>query len=348
MLPAPEEVVMQLELQLRLQKQRNAVADEVSAVTAVVRPILQGILYGIKREVADESGGYEGLKLFMLARLRKPGDGDTGICFEYAVHDAVTRREPAVMERVEDVLSRKKWCNLPGDRTASILFGIEKAGTQQLIETAKELLTEDSVLMPGRVGRPFLLRKHIDKIARAFRSKQAKVELPQSIAGLWKTDLFLGRPDSDRWVATTVKINAKDLQGASGLRIGIVPSKEGASDKPWRDERRNLVVCPLPHDYSFMQVFYSGWEVVQSFLNADARLPREVALPYPALRQVARWLEARRDFPVVDVIEALGPLAQPELLETNQKAVNVIGTSDQAPLMPEISAVIAPLPKTME
>lgn len=32
-------------LQLRLQLQRNAVADEVSAITAVVRPILEGLLY---------------------------------------------------------------------------------------------------------------------------------------------------------------------------------------------------------------------------------------------------------------------------------------------------------------
>ncbi len=336
----------QLELQLRLEKQRNAVADEVSAITAVVRPILLGILYGIKREVADEAGGHKGLKLFMLSRLRRPGDGDTGICFEYAVHDAVTRRDPAVMERVEDVLTRRKWCNLPGDETASILFGLEKAGTQQLIETAKELLTPESVLMPGRVGRPVALLKHIDKIARAFRKKQAKVELPQSIAGLWKADLFLGRPDVDKWVATTVKINAKDLVGASGLRIGIVPSKEGASDKPWRDEKRNLVVCPLPHDYSFMQVFYSGWEVVQEFLNADAKCPAERYLPRPASRQVARWLEDRREFSVVEVVDGLGPLAQPGLLETDEKAASVIGTSAQAPLVPEISAVIAPVPKT--
>ena len=42
-------------IQLRLEFQRNAVADEVSAVTAVVRPILQGLLYALKRDVVDEA-----------------------------------------------------------------------------------------------------------------------------------------------------------------------------------------------------------------------------------------------------------------------------------------------------
>jgi hypothetical protein len=43
-------------MQLRLQFQENAVADEVAAVTAVVRPILEGLLYGLKREAADDAG----------------------------------------------------------------------------------------------------------------------------------------------------------------------------------------------------------------------------------------------------------------------------------------------------
>ena len=43
-------------MQLSLQFQRNPVADEVSAITAVVRPILEGVLYALKAEhIADAS-----------------------------------------------------------------------------------------------------------------------------------------------------------------------------------------------------------------------------------------------------------------------------------------------------
>lgn len=42
------------QLQLRLEWQRNPVADEVSALTAVVRPILQGVLFALKQDVVAE------------------------------------------------------------------------------------------------------------------------------------------------------------------------------------------------------------------------------------------------------------------------------------------------------
>ena len=133
-------------MQIRSEVQLNAVADEVSAVTAVVRPILTGILYSLKADIAAEAGGIDGVKLKMLPRLRRPGDGDTGICFEYAVHDAVRRGEQAVTERVADALVM---CKVPGDDVESILFGAEKAGSQQLIDTAAALLTNDSSLLSG-------------------------------------------------------------------------------------------------------------------------------------------------------------------------------------------------------
>ena len=51
------------EVQLRLEFQDSPVADEVSAITAIVRPILEGILYGLKEDVANEAGGYQNLRL---------------------------------------------------------------------------------------------------------------------------------------------------------------------------------------------------------------------------------------------------------------------------------------------
>src|SRR2546428_1923293 len=55
-----------------------------------------------------------------------------------------------------------------------------------------------------------------------------------------------------------------------------------------------LVICPLHHDADFMQVFYEGWRIVQAFIEADAQVPKEVSLPRPVDREVARILAERR------------------------------------------------------
>lgn len=329
-------------LQLRLENQQNPVADEVEALIAVVRPILEGTLYSLKQDVVKELGAYQQLKLKMLARLYKRGDGDCGICFEYAVHDALRRGEGSVSERVEDALTR---CNIPGSKLASILFGAEKGGKIDLIETAKELLTPDSRLRYGSKGQPAKLMKHIDAAAAAFRKPSARKALPYSISGLWKADLFVGHTDEDRWVGTTVKINRTALESARGLRIGIVPAHQGRSDRVVKDVQKNLVICPLPYDGAFMELFYRGWIVVQQFIDADAQLPKEVYLPGSADRFVAQCLAERREFPVVDVIEALNPLAQPELLETTTRSAEVFERRSGAP---DIGAAITPLAKLID
>ncbi|KZM78754.1 MULTISPECIES: hypothetical protein [Cellulosimicrobium] len=327
-------------MEIREEHQLNPVADEVSAITAVVGPILHGVLYSLKGEVAGQLGGYNTIPLFMLARNHRPGDGDAGICFEYAVHDAVRRGEASVQERVEDAL---KLCKIPGSSQASILFGAEKSGKQTLIDTAQELLTSDSRLMTGRVGHPPLLKRHIAAATTAFRTRGAKSRLPQSIGGLWKADLFLGNSDSDKWVGTTVKINQSALVGARGLRVGLVPTSQGSSDAVRKDDRRDLVICPVPYDGAFVETFYMAWEVVTAFIYADAQLPKEVDLPRPAARQVARYLADRRQFPVVEVIEALKKLAQPELLKTETSSAGLVraGGTDAEQL---VASVLAPTP----
>jgi hypothetical protein len=206
-------------------------------------------------------------------------------------------------------------------------------------------LTDESRVLTGIRAQPPKLKRHIDQIAAAFRKKDERDALPWSISGLWKADLFVGHTDSDRWVATTVKINPSHLEGARGLRIGIVPAREGAKDTIRRDDVRNLVICPLPHDGTFMEVFYQGWGVVQQFMAADAYVPTEVKLPRQAERQVARYLEDRREFGVLDVIDALGPLAQPELLQTEEHEAAVVSRGDVANGL-STEAVVAPIART--
>jgi hypothetical protein len=329
-------------MKIRLEAQESPVADEVGAMTAVVRPILVGTLLSLKEQVVQEAGGHERVKLFMLARLHRPGDGDCGICFEYAVHDAVRRAEPSVLERVEDSL---RLCRIPGHTPASILFGAEKTGAVQLIDTDRGLVTSQSRLLAGNRGRPASLARHLGNAAAAFRKKGQESALPRSISGLWKADLFLGHTNRDRWVGTSVKINPEYLEGARGLRIGIVPARQGRGDAPRKDDQRNLVICPLPYDGAFVETFYMGWEIVKAFLAADAQVPREVALPRASARQVARYLADRRAFPVLDVIEALEDLAQPHLLNTAERNADLVLTRAAES---EVTSILAPIPAPTE
>lgn len=326
---------------IRREQQLSPVTDEVTSIIAIIRPILQGLLYSLKEEVVMQSGGYENIPLFMLPRAYRRGDGDCGICFEYAVHDAVRRHDPDVMNRIESAF---KICRMPGSNTDSILFGAEKSGALQIIDTAMDVLTDDSRLLTGERQQPLKLKRYVNMLSAAFRRQSDRNRLPQSISGLWKADLFVGNTDSDRWIGATVKINASALEGARGLRLGLVPVQQGKKDNIYRDENKNLIVCPLPYDKSFMETFYTAWVIIQQFIAADAYIPKEVALPTPSHRYVAQLLEERRQFPVLDVLDALAPLSQPELLATHQSDA-VLGDTEKNKL--DLTGIVAPLSKTV-
>ncbi len=328
-------------MRIHRERQLNPVADEVLALTAVVRPILTGVLYSTKRDLIAEAGGFEGVKLKMLPRLHRAGDGDCGICFEYAVHEAVTTGDARVMERIHDAA---QLCNVPGDAPSSILFGLEKTGALQLIDTAAEILTDDSRLRYGTRGQPAKLLRHLETMAGAFRNRRTRPALPFSIRGLWKADLFVGYTDTDRWLATSVKINPSQLEAAAGLRIGIVPIRQGQADRVRLDATKNLVICPLHHDQDFMQTFYEGWRIVQAFLAADAKIPGEAMLPNPTHREVVRILVERREYPVLEVIEVIKAFGQPELLDTESADVGLQPLKGEA----ATDLVVAPLSREID
>jgi hypothetical protein len=327
-------------MEIREDRQSRPVANEVDALVAVIRPVLVGVLQSISGEVADTFGERNQLPLRMLGRLRKHGDGDCGIAFEYAVHDAVISADPIVVERVSDALYK---CRIVRGNPASILFAIEKSGAQQLISTEINLITENSRVLTGQRGQPVKLQKHLNDLAVAFRRPGTRLNLPQSIRGLWKADLFLGSTETDHWVGTTVKINPALLEPAKGLRIAVIPSLAGRSDGIRFDEQKNLVLCPMPHDDSFMQVFYEGWRIVQALCERDFNMPREIDIPNPAHREVAQAFVERRNFPVADVIKETRKFTKSDLVATATEAASHVpyGTV----IHPGTSTVITPLPR---
>lgn len=327
-------------MEIQEEVQANPVADEVAALVAVTRPILNGVLVSIGAEYLEAWGGDRNqVPLKLLGRLRKEGDGDTGIAFEYAVHDAVRGKNAIVLERVSKALDL---CRVREGDPSSILFAIEKQGSKQLIETDLDLITNDSRVLSGKQGQPVKLKKQMNTIAAAFRRKNTRPNLPQSIRGLWKADLFLGSQTPDHWIGTSVKINPSHMEAAAGLRVAIVPMQSGKDDRVRKDDHRNLVICPIPHDRSFMQVFYEGWRIVQALCSNDFKTPKEVLLPDPQHREVARIYTERRNFPVLDVIDATATFAQPHLLDTTTETIEA--HNFEVDTAPGTSTIITPRP----
>jgi hypothetical protein len=94
-----------------------------------------------------------------------------------------------------------------------------------------------------------------------------------------------------------------------------------------------------------MQVFYEGWRIVQALCETDFRMPREVDIPNPVHREVARIFVERRGFPVMDAIEATRKFAQPGLLTNNTESVPNIPFATT--VTPGTSTVIAPFPRSL-
>lgn len=163
--------------------------------------------------------------------------------------------------------------------------------------------------------------------------------MPNSINGLWKADLFVGKTEPDQWVGTTVKVNPSQLEGARGLRLALVPADQGKSDKIYKNETKNLIVCPLPYDQSFVEIFFQGWNIVKTFLNADAQLPKEIYLPRSCDRFVCKELQIRRSYSVLDVIDVFEVLKQPGLIVVEDGEVTLHSTKDKN----NINQIIAPM-----
>lgn len=317
--------------------QANEVNSEYEALFSVIHPILTGLTLSLKHDIVESVGGYEKITLELFTSLYRPGDGDCGICFEYAVHDAIVNKNPEVLNRIDSALST--YCRIKGASPSSILFGAEKSGMVQFIDSVKEHLTDNSQLLTGDRGKPIKLKKHIDGVVSAFKKPQDREKLPYSINGLWKADLFVGNTLSDNWVGTTVKINPSQLESARGLRLGIVPCKQGKNDKIQKHETKNLVICPVPYDGSFMEIFYEGWGIVKQFINAHGEMPREINLSNSLDRLVCKELVSRRKFPILEVIEVLKTMGQPHLMSVENKETNV--ETDDADL--KINRIVTPI-----
>lgn len=323
-------------------RQINPVADEVGALVSVTGPIIEGLLRSVSGSVTNTFGEHSRLPLKVLGHLLNNGDGDCGIAFEYAIHDAIRSRSPAFVGRVSDALEK---CGISGGDPVSILFATEKSGAQELISTEPGLVMDNSPMLLSEGGRPVSLRKHLAAVGSTFRIPGSLLNPAQSIKGLWKTELFLGSRHLDRWVYASVRMSPPRLGTAKGMWIAIVPSVAGESDAVRLDDKINTVTCPIPYDRSFMQIFRDGWRIVQALCAWDFEIPGRVDIRNPLHREVARIFIERREFPMGDVLEAIRKFEQPELLTRSKDVVSNVPFEATARLA--TSAIITPVASTL-
>jgi cation transport regulator ChaC len=105
---------------------------------------------------------------------------------------------------------------------------MEKSGAQELISTEPRLVADDSSVLLGEGGRPVSLRDGLSAIGAAFRLPDSLFNVAQSIQGLWKTELFFGSTDLDRWVGASVSIGQLLATNARAPRIVITPQDDRA------------------------------------------------------------------------------------------------------------------------
>ena len=142
------------------------------------------------------------------------GDG-----FEWAVHEAVSGGEPAVVNPLHQAL--KKASSFVKDAAPrSLFFGHERAKFLGFLDAVVEEAGNEAFLLPEGSGRPFRFGPWVQLAAKGVA---AEAELNPRIKKIWKTDLFLSAEGDTRHFATTVKSNFALLEGGQGLRIGVVP-----------------------------------------------------------------------------------------------------------------------------
>jgi hypothetical protein len=298
---------------LSLAIQSDDIAEAVRARYTMVASILRAMLYSSHDETVQALGGPGKITLAQLARIYQEGSGEYGICFEYALHDSIRARHGSIYPVIEEVLHDH--CRIRG-AAESILFGLEKNGRLNIVETAQNSLTDDARVLVGKPGKPPFLKHRIGVLERAFRSVRHRDRLPHSIRGLWQADLFVGSPTAEQWIGTTLKINREALKPAPGLRLGVYPSN--VREGPKKDANKNLILCPLPYRGDFMTLFSASFQIAKQLMHSKGEMPKAPALVYEDDLTVAEWLSARRKFPVMGILEALHPLMQPGLLETKK------------------------------
>ena len=287
-------------------KQIAPIGDIYQAQCTLIAACLEAMLHTVAAERADWAQGAERMTLEQLAYFRNDRhEGEYGICWEYAIHDAIVKKDPLIHNLVSEVLEGE--CKIKmKDGAQSILFGPEKGHKVPILKSREDVLNEDSRVLVGKAGKPPQLKKHLADLRKAASSIPAREKLPKSIEGLWKADLFLGDPAPNQWVGVTAKTNPGEFEAANGLRLGVYPMLLHTGEKQVvrKDDEKNLILVALPYKDSFSEQFYLAMSFVRRFLSQKLSVDEKV-VPHAVQLTIAAMLVRMKGDPVYTVCRYL-------------------------------------------
>lgn len=307
--------------------EQDAPIDEYGrALYAVGRSILRALLDSLSAEdLTDLNCPLKDVTLRQLAKVvRLDRDkGMRGDGFEWAVHEAISGKEPLVLDHLATAI-KKASPKLVGPDPTSLLFGYERARYLGFLDAVIDDAGADPYLLPDGSGRPFRFGPWVSVAANGA---EAETRLNERISKIWKTDLFVSLEGKERYLAATVKSNFDQLEGGRGLRIGIVPESTSRDHKPGvtYNEEHGLWLVTLPDPNGFTGLFNDAYN---SVALAICTLGKQNKPPYytkPSAKgqRLQEQLEKYPAAKAVEIEDALNEAAQQDLVTSAIKLVSV-------------------------
>jgi hypothetical protein len=304
--------------------QKEEIGEYKRALFAVTRSIVRALYDQIGSEdLTDLNTAREDITFRQLAKLARL-DRDKGMFgdgFEWAVHEAIVGQEPTVIEPIEAALRRASPAFKSAGTPTSLMFGYERAKYLGFLDATLTEAGDSALLLPDGQGRPFKFANWVPVAAGGW---QAEPRLPERISKVWKTDLFVGSEDSDRFIATTIKSNHEQLEGGAGLRVAVVP--QAPRLQPGVRRMNDLWVAVLPDPQGFMGLYNDAYRAVGRAVDKLGRHTRERYFEKPsatALEISQRLSERFATAKVTDIEDALNEDAQTDLVGIETKLLSV-------------------------
>jgi hypothetical protein len=324
-------------------RQDEPIEEYGRALYAVCRSVVRALLDQLgPDELLDLNSDREDVTLRQLGRVvRLTRDkGMRGDGFEWAVHEAIMGGEPKVLDPVSAAIGKASPTLKSGVPT-SLLFGYERARYLGFLDAVVEDAGDLAKLLPDGSGRPFAFGTWVPIAARG---KTAESYLAPRIQQVWKTDLFLGVEDANRYAAATIKSNWHHLEDGRGLRVGIVP--EAKDLRPGYRRWKGLHLAVLPDPDGFMGLFNDGYQAVgRAMCTLGKQEPPDYwTKPSAKAQRIQDQLEKYATAKVVDVEDALNEAAQQALLASDHQLLSV-AAPEWLHMTERAVKVVAPKPR---
>jgi len=328
--------------------EQNEPIDEYGrALYAVARSIVRALIDSMSSEdLLDLNTELKDVRMRQLAKIvRLERDkGMRGDGFEWAVHEAISGGEPAVVVPMHHAL-RKASSFIKDAAPRSLLFGHERAKYLGFLDAIVEEAGNEAFLLPEGSGRPFKFGPWVQVAAKGY---SAESELNDRIKQIWKTDLFLSAEGDTRHFAATVKSNFAQLEGGRGLRLGIVPESTHTGNKAGvrYDNSKKLWVVSLADPNGFMGLFNDAYHAVARAMCTLGKQPTPPYYTKPSAKaqKLQEQLEKYPDAKANEIEDALNDAAQHSFVTESHKLISV-NAPDWLHIKQKAPKLFSPKPK---